>query len=85
MSTGNRRDFLFLAMITQNRFLFPALILAASFAFLPSLQAGQPSNLADLAVTKTADVDQAAPGANITYTIHVTNNGPDPSVTWFTG
>ena len=81
MSTGNRRDFLFLAMITQNRFLFPALILAASFAFLPSLQAGQPSNLADLAVTKTADVDQAAPGANITYTIHVTNNGPDPSVT----
>src|SRR5205085_7860142 len=81
MSTGNPRDFLLLAMITQNRFLFPALILAASFAFLPSLQAGQPSNLADLAVTKTADVDQAAPGANITYTIHVTNNGPDPSVT----
>src|SRR5205085_591126 len=81
MSTGNPRDFLFLAMITQNRFLFPALILAASFAFLASLQAGQPSNLADLAVTKTADVDQAAPGANITYTIHVTNSGPDNSVT----
>jgi uncharacterized repeat protein (TIGR01451 family) len=70
-------------MTTQHRPLLFALFLAAcSYAVLPSLEAGQPPpQYADLAVTKTADNDQTAAGANVTYTIHVTNtSGPNNSV-----
>ena len=74
---------LFHNMTTQHRILLFALFFAAcSYAAMPSLEAGQPPpQFADLAVTKTADSDQTAAGANVTYTIHVTNNnGPDNSV-----
>ncbi len=36
---------------------------------------------ADLQVTKTADKDRIGPGAEVTYTIEVRNNGPDPALT----
>ncbi|PZR74529.1 MAG: hypothetical protein DLM73_07650 [Chthoniobacterales bacterium] len=52
-----------------------AFVLLLSSIFLPAAKA----QVADLAVSKSADVDQAAVGANITYTIQVTNNGPDDS------
>ena len=42
--------------------------------------AGTVQPIADLAVTKTGPA-QAAPGSDVTYTIHVTNGGPDPSTT----
>jgi uncharacterized repeat protein (TIGR01451 family) len=42
-------------------------------AWLPAAKAQE----ADMAVTKTADADQAPAGSNITYTITVFNNGPD--------
>ena len=45
-------------------------------AFIPSGGAGQ----ADLAVTKTDGQATAVPGAAVTYTITVTNNGPDTAV-----
>src|SRR5436190_13985494 len=70
-------------MTTQHRLLLFSLFFAAcSCVLVPSVQAGQPPpQFADLAVTKTADNDQTAAGANVTYTIHVTNtNGPDNSV-----
>jgi uncharacterized repeat protein (TIGR01451 family) len=45
-------------------------------AFIPSGGGGQ----ADLAVTKTDGQATAVPGAAVTYTITVTNNGPDTAV-----
>ena len=36
---------------------------------------GDTATVADLRVTKTADVEQASPGSRITWTISVTNNG----------
>src|SRR5437764_15272962 len=70
-------------MTAPNRIFFFSLLFAAcSYELVPSLEAGQPPpQYADLAVTKTADNDQTPAGANVTYTIHVTNsNGPDNSV-----
>ena len=43
---------------------------------LPALAAAQS---ADLVVTKADSPDPVAPGGNLTYTITVTNNGPDPA------
>ncbi|WP_217181110.1 CARDB domain-containing protein [Streptomyces sp. AC495_CC817] len=40
----------------------------------------QPSIIADLAVTKTASVAQAAAGGTVTYTLVVTNNGTSDAV-----
>jgi uncharacterized repeat protein (TIGR01451 family) len=60
-------------MITQNRFaLVACLLLGSSLALL---HAGVPGG-ADLGVTKSGPA-QAAAGANVTYTIEVTNGGPD--------
>ena len=47
------------------------------FPFLDSL-AYYP-NSADLALTKTAAPNKVAPGDTLTYTLKVTNNGPDPA------
>ena len=68
-------------MTTHHRILFVLLsFVVCSYALVPSLHAQQPQ-YADLAITKTADSDQTAAGANVTYTIHVTNDfGPDNSV-----
>ncbi len=44
--------------------------------FLEDLE-GRLMLAADLLLTKTDDVEPVAPGANITYTLSVTNNGPD--------
>ena len=69
-------------MTTRHRTLLFALVFAASSCVvMPSLEAGNAApQYADLAITKTADSDQTAAGANVTYTIHVTNNsGPDNS------
>src|SRR6266446_901157 len=52
----------------------------AAFAFLLSpflLPAANAQQEADLGVTKTANTDSAAAGSNVTYTIEVTNVGPD--------
>jgi uncharacterized repeat protein (TIGR01451 family) len=38
-----------------------------------------PPGVAELAVTKADAPDPVAPGGNLTYTVTVTNNGPDPS------
>ena len=35
-----------------------------------------PAALADLAITKTDDLDPTAPGGSLTYTLNVTNSGP---------
>jgi uncharacterized repeat protein (TIGR01451 family) len=43
-----------------------------------SVEAPQPAT-ADLAVTKTDGLANAVPGGQLTYTIVVTNNGPDPA------
>jgi uncharacterized repeat protein (TIGR01451 family) len=42
----------------------------------PSVRGFQPS-IADLSITKTDAPDPAVPGATVTYTMVVTNNGPD--------
>lgn len=47
-----------------------------STAFLPAAEA----QVADLSVTKTGP-EQAAAGADVTYTVHVLNNGPENSLT----
>ncbi len=39
-----------------------------------------PRALADLSITKTASPAVAVPGENETYTLTITNNGPDPAV-----
>src|SRR5256714_8152891 len=67
---------LFHNMTTQHRILLFALFFAAcSYVLVPSLEAGQPPpQYAYLAVTKTADSDQTAAGANRPLTIHRTNN-----------
>lgn len=36
--------------------------------------------ISDLAITKTASSDTVQAGSNLTYTIEVTNNGPDPGL-----
>ncbi|MEY2509776.1 MAG: large repetitive protein [Verrucomicrobiota bacterium] len=59
-------------MITQNRFAFAACFLLGSS--LAPLNAGTPAG-ADLGVTKSGS-SEAAAGANVTYTIEVTNGGP---------
>src|SRR5262245_21644273 len=46
---------------------------------LPAVPAS--AAVADLAVSKVDTPDPVAAGANITYTIGVTNNGPDPATT----
>ncbi len=53
-----------------------ALALAVA-ALLPAAASAAPS--ADLAITKTADHATYAPGDQITYTLRVENNGPDPT------
>jgi uncharacterized repeat protein (TIGR01451 family) len=40
-----------------------------------------PENSADLSVIKAADADQALANTNVSYTIQVTNNGPDAAST----
>jgi len=59
-------------MLKSLRIFLPALVLlaaapAAAFA------------AADLVVTKVEDADPVTAGSNLTYTITVTNNGPDPA------
>ncbi len=43
-------------------------------------QSGSPSGQADLSITKIDDADPVTPGDTVTYTIDVTNGGPDPAV-----
>jgi uncharacterized repeat protein (TIGR01451 family) len=63
-------------MTTRIRFYFiAAFVLIFSSAFLPAAKGQQ----ADMTVTKDGPA-QASAGANITYTIHVINNGPDTAV-----
>jgi uncharacterized repeat protein (TIGR01451 family) len=64
-------------MTASPRFSVIAFVLLASTALLPA--GAPPLPVADLAVTKTVDKDQANPGDTLTYSIPVTNNGPDRS------
>jgi uncharacterized repeat protein (TIGR01451 family) len=64
-------------MISSPRFCITAFVMLASSALLPA--GSPPLPVADLAVTKTVDKDQANPGDTLTYSIPVTNNGPDRS------
>ncbi|HYJ07134.1 MAG TPA: Ig-like domain repeat protein, partial [Chthoniobacterales bacterium] len=67
----------FKQMTTRIRpFLVAFLIVLSSVVLVPAAIA----QIADLRVTKTGP-DQAAAGADISYTIHVFNDGPDNSLT----
>ena len=57
-----------------------ALLVGSLSPFLVSAANAQFAQLADLTVTKDGPA-QAAAGSNVTYTIHVFNNGPQDSVT----
>jgi uncharacterized repeat protein (TIGR01451 family) len=57
------------------RLLALALVLAVGALAAPAVA----SAAADLSVTKTGSPDAVNPNADITYTITVTNNGPDPA------
>jgi uncharacterized repeat protein (TIGR01451 family) len=59
-------------MTIRNRFLFVSLVVAASVL---TILAGFDPNSSDLAIVKTGP-DQAAAGANVTYSIEVQNLGP---------
>ncbi|HKH48023.1 MAG TPA: DUF11 domain-containing protein [Thermoanaerobaculia bacterium] len=64
-------------MLKALRVLLPALVLLAA---APEAAFAA----ADLVVTKVEDADPVTAGADLTYTITVTNNGPDPAddVAW---
>lgn len=64
-------------MTTRTRLLLVTFMLVLSSAvFLPAALA----QVADLSVTKTGP-DEAAAGADVTYTVHLLNAGPDNSLT----
>ncbi len=56
-----------------------ALLITSSFAFgLPiAYAAPPPANVADLSITKTASPSTVTAGSTLTYTLTVTNNGPN--------
>lgn len=64
-------------MIHPLRYLLVVFFALICFSIHPAL--GQTQQLADLSVTKSGP-SQAAADSDVTYTIHVFNFGPDPSV-----
>ena len=64
-----------MCMSRSLRFFLTFLFVVGSFSLLPAAYA----QFADLAVTKIGP-DQASAGSDVTYTVHVFNNGPDASV-----
>lgn len=57
----------------------PAPVATGAFGLLQSLSAYPAKSCADVAITKLASPEPVVAGTNLTYTIEVTNNGPQPA------